>query len=54
MGDILTKHGSKREMLEEVVTEARFENPFDKNNLVRFTCGEVSIRNFTVKEANYK
>ena len=54
IADILTKQGSKMEMLEEVIKEGRFENALDVNNLVRYADGKVSIRNLTTKGAKDK
>ena len=49
VADILTKQGSKREALDEVMKGNIIENALDDNNLVNYRNGEILISNLTTK-----
>ena len=49
VADVLTKQGSKREVLEDIVERNYFKNAQDENNLVKCIDGEIAIRNLTTK-----
>ena len=50
VADILTKQGSKREALEEIIKENFFAQAKNKDNMVVFENEEITIKNLTTKE----
>ena len=50
VGDVLTKRGSRREGLKEIVIENRFRQVQTRDNWVYHENGEFKIRNFVTKK----
>ena len=50
VADVLTKQGSKRDTLEEIMDKNYFRNAQDENNVVQYVDGEIGIRNLTMKQ----
>ena len=50
VADVLTKQGSKREVLDEILYENEFRNAHSKDNRVTYEGGEFKIRNRVTKK----
>ena len=50
VADILTKQGSKREVLEEILRRNEFEHAQSEDNLVTYEEDEFKIRNLVTKK----
>jgi uncharacterized protein YheU (UPF0270 family) len=50
VADILTKQGSKREALDEIIKNYFFTQAQSKDNMVVFENEEITIKNLTIKE----
>ena len=50
VADVLTKQGSKREALNEIMKDNIFCHAHNKDNLVRFENEDITIKNLTTKE----
>ena len=49
MGDVLTKQGSRRDEIIEIMVESYCRNTLDEKKIVRYKDGEIKIENLTMK-----
>ena len=50
IANILTKTGSKRTELDDIMVEGYFRHPQDEKNCVKFKDGEVKIESLVTKQ----
>ena len=49
VADIMTKQGSRKEVLDEIMIGSLFRNVMDNNNYVIYKGGEIKVENLTTK-----
>jgi hypothetical protein len=52
VADVLTKQGSYKDSLDEIIKENRFRHAQNKDNLVTYENDEITIKNLTTKKKN--
>ena len=50
VADVLTKQGSRREVLDELIRNNIFQHALNKDNLVKYENDEISIKNLSTKK----
>ena len=49
VADVLTKQGSRRDEIEEIMIVNYFRNTLDENNFVKYRKGGIKIENLTMR-----